>query len=551
MKILIPPLNTHSSSLIKRFNPIQLAIKNLFNDPYTLSNGDFGHLLQFCANNRLILQGKQLHARIILFDFTLDNFLASKLVNFYAKTGNIIHARKVFDEIPQRNTWSYNAMFIAYSCDDKPVETLKLFSSFIRDSNELAKPDNFTLTCVLKAFSTLFSDANLAREIHCYVLRRGFDTDLFVVNPLITYYTRCDEMGVARKVFDLMRERDIVSWNSMISGYAQSGYCEECLNLYKLFLGVKKLTPDGVTVASVLQACAQKRDLVQGKEVHKFAVENNIKVDILVCNSIIGMYAKCGSLGYARELFDNMSIEKDEVTYGCLISGYLAHGYIEEAMCLFRKMENPSLSTWNGMISGLEQNNFHEISIDLTREMQGFGFGFRPNSVTVSSVLSALSHFCNLNGGKQVHAYAIRNSFEDNIYVETGLIDVYGKAGFLQGAIHVFDRSRHRSVMIWTAIIAAYVTNGDADHALNLFDEMLNYGIQPDSVTLTAVLSACAYLGDIDRVWKIIEDMYNDYDIQPLSEHYACVVGVLTRAGKVSEAEKFMSEMRMVFRSKA
>uniref|UniRef100_A0A803M0I0 Pentatricopeptide repeat-containing protein n=1 Tax=Chenopodium quinoa TaxID=63459 RepID=A0A803M0I0_CHEQI len=439
-------------------------------------------------------------------------------------------------------------MFIAYSCDDKPVETLKLFSSFVRNSSVSVKPDNFTLTCVLKALSSLFSDGNLAREIHCYALRRGFELDFFVVNPLITYYARCDELGMARKVFDLMRKRDLVSWNSMISGYSQGGCFEECLNLYKLLLDEKNLSPDGVTVASVLQACAQKRDLVQGMEVHKFAVDKNIKIDTLVCNSIIGMYAKCGSLDYAKELFDKMS-ERDEVTYGCLISGYLAHGFVEKAMDLFRRMESPSLSTWNGVISGLAQNNFHEISIGLTREMQDLGF--KPNSVTVASVLSALSHFCNPSAGKQVHAYAIRNYLEDNIYVVTGLIDVYGKAGFLQGAQHVFDQSWHRSVMVWTAIIAAHATNGDANHALNLFDDMLNQGTQPDPVTLTAILTACAYLGDIDKAWKILEDMHDNYGIQPLAEHYACIVGVLTQVGKKSEAEKFKSKMPIVLSAKA
>lgn len=547
MKILRRPINSQTFSIAKHFSPIQLAKKNLYNDPYTLNDADYGHLLQFCANHRFILQGKQLHARLILLNFTLDNVLASKLINFYAKTGHICHARKVFDEIPHRNTWSYNAMFIAYSCSDMPVETLRLFSSFVRDSSVIVKPDNFTLTCALKALSSLFSDGNLAREIHCYALRRGFDSDLFVVNPLITYYARCDEMGMARKVFGLMRERDIVSWNSMISGYSQGGYCEDCLELYKLLLDAGNLTPDGLTVASVLQACAQKRDLVQGMEVHKYAIEKNIKVDILVCNSIVGMYAKCGSLDYAREIFEEMT-ERDEVTYGCLISGYLAHGYVEKAMDLIRRMESPSLSTWNGVISGLSQNNLHEMSIDLTREMQNMGL--RPNSVTISSVLSALSHFCNLKGDKEVHAYAIRNDLEDNIYVATSLIDAYGKAGFLKGARRVFDRSRHRSVMIWTAIIAAHAANRDANRALNLYNEMLNHGTKPDPVTFTAILTACAYLGDTDKAWKILEDMHDNHGIQS-AEHYACIVGGLPRAVKESEADKFISKIPTVLSAKA
>ncbi|KAL2920609.1 hypothetical protein RDABS01_012100 [Bienertia sinuspersici] len=335
----------------------------------------------------------------------------------------------------------------------------------------------------------------------------------------------------------------------MISGYSHSGYYEDCLKLYKLLLDAKNLRPDSVTVANVLQACAQKEDLVQGMEIQKFSIENNMKMDVLVCNAIIAMHAKCGSLDYARELFEEMS-EKDEVTYGSLISGYLAHGYVEKAIDLFRKMESPSLSTWNGLISGLTQNKFHEIvAIDLMREMQELGF--RPNSVTLSSVLSALSHFSDSRGGKEVHAYAIRNDYEDNIYVATGMIDVYGKSGLLLGARRVFDRSRHRSVMIWTSIIAAHAANGEANHALDLFEDMLNYGSKPDTVTLTSVLTACAYLGDTDKACEIIEVMCDKYGIQPVAEHYACVVKVLTRLGKESEAADFMSKMSMMFSTEA
>ncbi|CAO2838899.1 unnamed protein product [Amaranthus hypochondriacus] len=538
MKILRRTLNLQTCSGTNlRISPIQLAINNFYSNPQALNNGDYGHLLQFCSNNHLILNGKQLHARIILLNFTLENFLASKLINFYTKIGLPDNARKVFDEIPQKNTWVYNAMLLAYSCHNKLLETLRLFSCFVRDSNESIKPDNFSLTCVLKALSSLYFDANLPREIHCYALRHGFDSDLFVVNPLITFYARCDEMSMARKVFDLIKGRDIVSWNSMIAGYSHGGYYEECLKLYNTLLEAKNLRPDGVTLASVLQACAQKRDLVQGIDLHKFIIEKNIKMDVLVCNSLIALYAKCGSLDYARELFAKMD-EKDEVTYGCLINGYLVHGYVEQALELFREMEKQSLSAWNGLISGLEQNNFRELSIDLVKEMQDWGF--RPNSVTVATVLSALSHLCNPKGNKETHAYAIRNDLDFNIYVQTGLIDVYGKTGYLSSARRVFDQSRYRSIMIWTAIISAHATNGEADRALDLFDDMLDHGTRPDDVTFTAVLTACAYLGNTDKAWEILEDMNDRYGIQPLPEHYACIGRVLNLAGNESEAVKFL-----------
>ncbi|GAB4826390.1 hypothetical protein Ancab_009255 [Ancistrocladus abbreviatus] len=352
--------------------------------------------------------------------------------------------------------------------------------------------------------------------------------------------TRCDEMRKARQLFDSMSERDIVSWNSMISGYAQGGYYEDCLKLHRLMLETCNLTPNAMTVISVLQACAQLKDLRYGMEVHQFVIENNIEMDISVCNSVIGLYAKCGSLDYARELFETMS-EKDEITYGCLMTGYMIHGYVDQAMDLFREMNCPRLSTWNVLISGLVQNSRHEVALELVREMQSFGF--RPNSVTLSSILPAFSHFSNLKGGKEVHAYAIRNSLDQNIYVATSVMDIYAKAGFLNGARQIFDQSREKSVVVWTAIIAAYAAHGDVKEAVILFEAMLNHGTQPDTVTFAVMLSACAHSGVVDQAWKIFSDMYAKYSIEPISEHYACMVGVLTRAGKLSDATEFISKI--------
>ncbi|CAK9164748.1 unnamed protein product [Ilex paraguariensis] len=350
----------------------------------------------------------------------------------------------------------------------------------------------------------------------------------------------CDDMASARTLFHWMPERDLVTWNSMISGFSQCGFHEDCKRLYKEMLALEYLRPNGVTVVSVLQACSQSNDLVLGMEVHRFVIENEIEMELSVCNSIIALYAKCGSLNYARELFEEMS-EKDEITYGAIISGYMVHGFVDHAMKLFREMKNPVLSTWNAVISGQVQNNHHEGVLDLVREMQAFGC--RPNTVTLSSILPTLSYFSNLKGGKEIHAYTIRNSHDKNIYVATAIIDTYAKLGHINGAQRVFERSKDRSVIVWTAIISAHAAHGDAKAALSLFDEMLDDGTQPDPVTFTAVLAACAHSGLVKDAWTIFEAIFPEYGIPPSVEHYACMVGVLSRAGKLSEAVEFIKQM--------
>ncbi|KAG8374280.1 hypothetical protein BUALT_Bualt11G0115100 [Buddleja alternifolia] len=509
---------------------------------YTL----YGHLIQRCTDRRLPRQAKQLHARLVLSSTTADNFLASKLIAFYSKTHHLNHAHHVFDQIPHKNTFAYNALLIAYSVHNYHAETLKLFSSSLswmgdcRDWVDV-RPDSFTLSCVLKAMSEVVLGRPVsARMIHCYVVKNGLDLDVFVGNGLVTYYSRCDDVLSARALFDEMPERDLVSWNSMISGYSQGGYYEECKDLYRIMLGSGDLKPDGVTAVSVLHACAQSSDLVFGMEVHQYVIENGVKMDLSLCNAIIAVYAKCGSLDYARELFEGMS-EKDEITYSTIVSGYMVHGFVDEAMEIFMEMSNPGLSTWNAVISGRVQNNQYDKVLDLVRQMQLLGF--KPNSVTLSSILPAIPHVSHLKAGKEIHAYAIKINSDRNIYVVTAIIDTYAKLGFLSGAQRVFNLTKERSVIVWTSIISAYAAHGDANVALSLFNEMLNSKTKPDAVTFTAVLAACAHAGLVDNAYEIFDLVLPKYGIHPLDNHYACVVACLSRAGKLYEAVEFVKKM--------
>ncbi|KAI4349232.1 hypothetical protein L6164_009849 [Bauhinia variegata] len=498
----------------------------------------YGSAIQHCTNNCLVRQAKQLHARLVMLSVVPDNFLASKLINFYAKSNYLCEARKVFDAIPQKNIFSWNAMIIGYSLRGVFHDALKLFSSLAFSTD--VTPDHFTVTGVLKALASSYSNSNFAKEIHCFVLRQGLDWDICVVNSLITYYSRCDKLGLARTIFDTMPNRDLVSWNSMIAGYSQSGFYGECKQLYLHMLDSAGLSPNEVTLVSVLQACGQSNDLIFGIEVHRLVNEGQIKMDISLCNALIGMYAKCGSLDYALELFEGMS-ERDGVSYSSIISGYMVYGFVHKALAIFREMKNPGLSVWNAVISGMAQNNHHEQVLDLVQEMHSHGS--RPNTVTLSSILPTISYCSNLRAGKEIHSYAIRRSYDQNIYVATAIIDTYAKLGFIHGAQRVFDQSEDRSLILWTAIISAYSAHGNANLALHLYNEMLDIGILPDPVTLTAVLSACAHSGLVDEAWKIFDSMSSNYGIQPLVEHHACMVSVLSRAGRLSEAAQFISKM--------
>ncbi|CAL9165728.1 unnamed protein product [Musa hybrid cultivar] len=500
--------------------------------------GAYGLLIQRCADGGCLSQGQQLHARLVVFAVVPSNFLASKLISLYSRCGRLHDARRMFDDIPRRNLFSWNAMLLAYALHGPASHAIRLFSSFPTSLS----PDAFTLSALLKSLSSLPPSSSSAyRSAHAFAVRHGLVCDIFVSNGLITAYAHGDDIASAQRVFDTMPQRDIVSWNSMIAGYSQSGHYQECLRLYReMEARSGGVLPNAVTVVSVLQACSQLKDLLFGMEVHRFAVEHGIQMERVAWNSVIGFYAKCGSLDSARRLFEEMS-DKDGVSYSAMITGYMSYGFVRPAMDVFRQAVAPVLSTWNAVIAGLAQNNYHDEVLDLVCEMQASGFS--PNSVTLSSLLPTLSFNSSLLGGKQVHGYAIRNDCHQNIYVATALIDTYAKSGFLEGARRVFDVSVGRSVVVWTAIISAYAAHGDADAALSLFDRMLDAGIMPDPVTFTAVLSACAHAGAVDEARHIFDAMSSVYRVSPTVEHYACMVGVLSRGGMLKEAVKFIDKM--------
>ncbi|GMY18881.1 pentatricopeptide repeat-containing protein At2g37310 [Fagus crenata] len=169
-------------------------------------------------------------------------------------------------------------------------------------------------------------------------------------------------------------------------------------------------------------------------------------------------------------------------------------------------------------------------------------FSVTPNNFLAAKLIILYSKSNHLREA-QIYAYAVRNSYDSNIYIATAIIDTYAKSGFLHGAKRIFDQAKGKSLIIWTAIISAYAAHGDANTALGLFNDMLNDGIRPDPITFTAVLAACAHSGVVEEAWKIFDAMFMKYGIQPSVKHYACMVGVLSRAGRLSEAVEFVSKM--------
>eukprot|EP01018_Ginkgo_biloba_P020813 Gb_00194 [translate_table: standard] len=433
----------------------QMQEKGIPPDKFT-----FPLVLKACAGISALQEGKEIHDHIVRSGFEPDVSVGNALISFYAKCGRIESARQLFYKMSQRDVVSWNAMIVGCVQNGHANEALKLFKEM-----HLANmtPDSVTMVSMLQACAHL-GVLQQGREIHDYVIRRGFDSNVVVENSLVALYTRCGSLAPARLLFDKMSKRDVVSWNAIIAGYAQNGHANEALTLFYQMQS-EGITPTYVTMASAVQACAHLGDLDQGKWIHDCIIEGGFDADVLVGTAIIDMYAKCGSLDMARQLFDRM-LDRNVVSWNAMIAGYAQNGDSNEALALFNQMQLANT---------------------------------KPNSATMVSVLPACAHLAALQQGKQIHGCIFRSGFESDVVVGTAVVDMYAKCRSLEIARHLFDKMSERNVVSWNAMITGYAQTGHSSEALELFNQMQLACVTPNSVTMLSVLQACSSLGALQQ----------------------------------------------------
>ncbi|XP_043694416.1 pentatricopeptide repeat-containing protein At1g08070, chloroplastic-like [Telopea speciosissima] len=319
-------------------------------------------------------------------------------------------------------------------------------------------------------------------------------------------YSACGVIEIVRRVFDLVPVwvRDLVSWNSMISGYLQRDFCGKALELFGEMIDASSERPNELTTVSAITACARIGDLDLGRRVHGFVTVNGFVLDVFLGSSLIDMYAKCGRVEDARNVFDRLP-DRNVVCWTSMIAGYSQLGLFKEAIQLFR-------------VTQIENVMADELTIDC--------------------VASACGHLGALDQGKWVHAYCERNRIEMNLTVKNSLIDLYAKSGDINKALEIFHKLIQRDVFSWSVMISGLAMNGKSDEALDLFsDRLLSSEVRPNDVTFLGVLSACSHGGLVEKGIYYFNLMTKTYNLTPGIEHYGCMVDLLGRANLLAEAE--------------
>ncbi|XP_057835812.2 pentatricopeptide repeat-containing protein At3g24000, mitochondrial [Cryptomeria japonica] len=464
----------------------------------------FGSILRACAGNSAVLEGEQTHAYIIKTKLGLNVDLASSLVDMYAKCRRIEDARRVFDRIPKRDAVLWTSIISGYAHNGKGEQALKFLPEMLRTGEQC---NQFTYSSALVACADLVA-LESGRQIHGYIIRSGFEFNSFVGSSLVVMYSKCGSLEDALKMVGEVQGGEEVSCNAMIGGYIQHGRAAEALNFFCQMhrVGVKV---DHFTFPTILNACSTLPALEQGKQIHASIIRTGFESNRYVGNALVNMYAKCQILDDAKKVFDSIP-ERDVVSWTAIVGVYVESGNNEEVLQLFRQMREA---------------------------------GITPDEFSLASVLSACASLSALAQGKQVHALAIRSKSGDYLSVHNALVIMYAKCGSIEDAYLVFREMPSRDVVSWTSIIKAYAQNGCGKDALKLYEKMLSSGLKPDHVTFVGVLFACSHAGLVNEGRHLFNSMALDYGITPQTQHYACMIDLLGRAGHMNEAEDLLRKM--------
>ncbi|GMN42227.1 hypothetical protein TIFTF001_011440 [Ficus carica] len=379
-------------------------------------------------------------------------------------------------------------------------EALELFEILELEGGGGCEVGGSTFDALVSACIGLKSIRGVKRVCN-YMTRNGFELDLYLRNRILLMHVRCGMMIDARRLFEEMPERNLVSWNTIISGLVD---CGQFVEAFRLFLMMWEESSDGGSriFATMIRASAGLGLLFPGREIHSCALKMGVDQDVFVACALIDMYSKCGCIEDAQFVFDELP-EKTTVGWNTIIAGYALHGYSEEALNLFYEMRD----------SGVKMDHF-----------------------TFSIIIRICARLASLEHAKQAHAGLVRHGYGLDIVANTALVDFYSKWGRVEDARHVFDKMPSKNVISWNALIAGYGNHGRGDAAIEMFEKMLKEGMVPNHVTFLAVLSACSYSGLSERGWEIFESMRRDHKIKPRAMHYACMIELLGREGLLDEA---------------
>lgn len=602
--------NDHISSLCKQklFKDALRGFDILEqNEDYIIYPSTYAHLISACASLMSLEYGKRIHDHILKFNLQPDVILENHILNMYGKCGSMKDARKVFDNMQDRNVVTWTALIAGYSLNGPDTEAINLYI-LMQQLGQI--PDHFTFGSVFKACSSV-KDIDFAGQLHAQVVKSEFGSHLITQNALITMYAKFGQINIARDVFSRIKSKDLISWSSMIAGFSKFDYEWDALICFKDMLIWGTYHPNEFIFGSVFSACGFLGQPEYGRQVHGVSVKYGFAGDSFTGCSLTNMYAKCGFLSSAKTAFDLIKVP-DTVSWNAMIAGFANCGDANEAMLIFSEMRrlglkpdditvrsllcafadtfalsqgiqvhsciikmglNLEISVCNTLLTMYANCSscddsykmFEEIrsNADLVswnaiitvsmhhRQVEEVISLFKMmlllygkcDHITLANVLGACRKVTFLEMGGQVHCYAVKTGLSFDNLVMNTLIDLFMKCGSVEIGRKLFDFMENIDVVSWSSLIVGYAQFGYSEEALKLFKEMKNLGVKPNEVTLVGVLTACSHVGLVEEGLQLFKSMEKEHGVVPTREHYSCIVDLLARGGRIHDAEDLIDKM--------
>ncbi|KAM7259892.1 hypothetical protein ACFE04_015633 [Oxalis oulophora] len=448
-----------------------------------------------------------------------------KALELFIKQDNRVNGTHLF---------MYNSLIRGYASNGYSDDAIAIFIQMLGIG---ILPDKFTFPFVLSACAKMVL-YNAGIQLHGGVVKMGLANDVFVENSLIHFYSECGKLEYGRKVFDEMRDRNVVSWTSLICGYARKDCPKEAVELFFEMVD-SCVSPNSVTMVCVISACAKLKDVELGERVCSYISKSELKVNGHMVNALVDMYMKCGAFDNAKRFFNECD-NKNLVLFNTMMSNYIRQGLATEALDILSQM---------------------------------MGYSVKPDRVTMLSAISACAELGDILRGKLCHGFVVRNGLENWDNICNALIDLYMKCGQQVAARIVFGRMSNKTVISFNTMIAGLVRNGDMEsaqeifrkmpetdlvswntviggfvkesmfeEAIQLFREMQRERIKADRVTMVAVASACGYLGSINLAKWIFAFIEKNRIVRDMQLNTA-LVDMFVRCGDIQTAMQIFDKM--------
>ncbi|MCO5611417.1 hypothetical protein L7F22_065670 [Adiantum nelumboides] len=491
--------------------------------------------LKVCGSKGALDDGHAIHLDAVKRGYEKLPMIGNSLVDMYVKCGSISESQDVFETLQARQGVSWNILMSGFAEHGFYEEALHCLEKMQIDG---VCPDVVTFVCALHVCcctQTIYR----GQSVHMELTKMGLEGDLSIGNTLVDMYAKLGLILDSQSTFDRLSTQGVVSWNTLITGYVDSGHDGDSLGCLQHMRSMG-VCPDTITFISSLRACGRLGCVNIGQELHLEAVKKGFEKDRFLGCSIVDMYAKCGFLEEASGIFENLH-NLDVVSWTSLIAGYANQGHCGKAFICFQQMQvehvASDVASWNAVISGYADQEDPFFTLQLYGQM--LEQGLLPTMATFISILKACGNTAALNSGWRFHAvsYAL---FGDDIDIACALIDMYNNCGSIGDAQRIFETTSCKNTLIWNALITAHAQIGDYDGVLHLLEASKKNCLDPDEITFLGLLSVCSHAGLVDEGKDSFLTFIKEHHTIWTIKHCSCVVDLLTRAGHFAEALEFL-----------